>query len=227
MKSSRSSVTFFASTRVCCLIVFLCSTVASAFIDEDIEFARTMLVRETDNKIEKAFFSPGQSIKKMLLGLIKNETQEICAALFRLTDPDVAQALSDAFARGVKISLITDYGNFAERYEKVTKLFNSGIPIRYYVVPYSIMHHKFYIFMNNFLENPILVAGSANSTKGGLGRNFEDYIVTNSPDLLESYHQQFVKLEDNTHSGIPKIKKYVTKVILHTTKNILCTKFKR
>lgn len=204
MKPNRSSVNFFAPVRIVFFIVFFSSPFLQAVVDDDIEFACKMLVQE-NQKIEQAFFTPDKSgsMKKVLLGLIKNEKKEICAAQFRLTDPDVAQALLEAFARGVKVTLITDYGNFAERYEKVTKLFESGILTRYYAVPYSIMHHKYFVFMDNFLDKPILVTGSANSTKGGLGRNYENLIVTNSVDLVESYKQHFGLLQRSTLTGIP------------------------
>lgn len=204
MKSNRSSVTFFAFLHIVFFNVLLLSSFLQAFVDDDIEFAHKMLVRE-NQKIEQAFFTPDKSgtMKKVLIGLIKNEKKEICAAQFRLTDPDVAQALLEAFVRGVKITVITDYGNFAERYEKITKLFESGIATRYYAVPYSIMHHKYFVFMDNFLGEPILVTGSANSTKGGLGRNYENLIVTNSADLIESYKQHFGDLQRSTLTGIP------------------------
>jgi phospholipase D len=190
--------------RAIFFIVFFSFQFSQAFVDDDIEFARKILVQE-NQKIEQAFFTPDKSgvMKKVLLGLIKNEKKEICAAQFRLTDPEVTQALLEAFVRGVKVTIITDYGNFAERYEKVTKLFESGIATRYYAVPYSIMHHKYFVFKDNFFEKPILVTGSANCTKGGLGRNYENLIMTNAVELIERYMQHFTQLEQCTLAGIP------------------------
>ncbi|HEX2977543.1 MAG TPA: phospholipase D-like domain-containing protein [Candidatus Babeliales bacterium] len=157
-----------------------------------------------NGQIQKSFFTPDKehSVKKIMIDLIRCETEEIIAALYRLTEPDIAAELLTAFKRGVKICLITDLGCFFDKNEKITSLYQAGIEMGYYGKPYSIMHNKYWLFKKNFL-GPLLVTGSANTTKGGLLSNKENIIVTNNSEMIADFKKNFGKIKGEASTGIP------------------------
>ncbi|MBI2775587.1 hypothetical protein HYX58_06260 [Candidatus Dependentiae bacterium] len=192
--------TFFIVLYLNLVSCFFSSAIAP---DEAIEYLHESLP-SNQGKIQKSFFTPDKehSVKKIMIGLIRNETEEITAALYRLTEPDVAAELMKAFQRGVKIYLITDLGCFFDKNEKITHLHENGIETSYYGKPYSIMHNKYWIFKKNFLGT-VLVTGSANTTKGGLLSNKENIIVTNNAETIAEFAQNFEKIKGEASSGIP------------------------
>jgi phosphatidylserine/phosphatidylglycerophosphate/cardiolipin synthase-like enzyme len=134
------------------LFLNLSYTVVAVDLKESIEKARSLLCKQTEH-ISAAFFSPAREVKEVILGLIANEQEAIRIAAYRFTDPDVAKALSDAMARGVKVSIITDYSNFSDKKEKVSDLYHAGAITRYYARPFSIMHDKIFLFAKTFLPD--------------------------------------------------------------------------
>jgi phosphatidylserine/phosphatidylglycerophosphate/cardiolipin synthase-like enzyme len=160
---------------------------------DPIEIARHNLVK--GNHASGVFFVPTDPVKKILLGLIYNEKKSIRAAQFRITDKDLEKALEEAHNRGVEVSLVTDQSCLQERSEKVSVLHTCGIDVRIYAKPFSIMHHKYWIFGENFFNAPLLMFGSANGSQGGLTRNHENVIVTGALEIIESYRKNFYELK--------------------------------
>ncbi len=97
-------------------------------------------------------FRPRDDIKAYLIRMIKEERKSIDGAMYMLTDKDVAQALVDAYVRGVKVRLVLDQISMGEKYGKGLFLQQSGIEVFVHAVPninvflLPIMHHKFFIF---------------------------------------------------------------------------------
>ena len=174
-------------------VFFIAYSVTPRTISEYVRIAKQLLVKE-NGVINTLLFVPDHKVKKSLLGLIYNEQKSIATALFRLTDREVAQALSDAHERGIKIKIIADSGNFWAHNQKVSMLENLGIPIRYYQKPHACMHNKFWIFGQNFGQKPLVWSGSANATYSGLIRNEENVYVTDNPEFIVQYTEKFEAL---------------------------------
>ena len=64
----------------------------------------------------------------------------------------------------------------------------SGIQVRQDLTSY-LMHHKFVI-----LDENLLITGSFNWTRQAITGNNENLIVTNQPELLCAYQDEFEKL---------------------------------
>lgn len=59
----------------------------------------------------------------------------------------------------------------------------------------GIMHDKFMIFKRSLLNKSILWTGSYNFTRSANNKNQENVIVTEDPDLIKSYREQFEKIK--------------------------------
>ncbi len=171
-----------------------------------IDFAKSILLQET--VIDKIFFVPGnQRPKQLLLGLIQSEKSHISAALFRFTDKDIAQALVNAAERGVHVDLIVDQGCFTGN-QKIAHIVAGKIPVYVYSHPFSIMHHKMFLFENALEGKHIVWHGSANATTSGLLKNEECISIREGTSLYQLFFEQFEGLKNRIMQNVQKIKKY-------------------
>lgn len=157
--------------------------------------------------IDKLFFVPEDKVKQLLLALIESEQSEILAAQYRVTDKDLAQALIKAQQRGVKVEIITDKSCYAEPYEKVTKLTLNNIKVIPYSKPFSIMHHKYWIFKKNFANQQVLWTGSANGSSAGLLTNQEYVAVRTEAGMIKKFREHFVNLKNKILEDVAAKKK--------------------
>ncbi|HVX01134.1 MAG TPA: phospholipase D-like domain-containing protein, partial [Candidatus Babeliaceae bacterium] len=81
-------------------------------------YAQRLLIHD-QAQIKKALFTPDDDVKQILLGLIKEEKTEIIVAAFSFTDGDIAQAIIDAYQRGVAVTLVVERTNAEGNYTKV------------------------------------------------------------------------------------------------------------
>lgn len=147
------------------------------------------------------YFTPRDDIKSHLLNLIKHERTSIDAAVYMLTDKVIAQALVDAYIRGVKVTLVLDQISMGEKFGKGLFLQNNGITVLVHRVenynPFSmpIMHHKFFIFgWNDVYKKSILWTGSFNCTQTASKLNDENVIMVDDVATINEYQICFKQL---------------------------------
>lgn len=155
--------------------------------------------------INHAFFCPEDNLKMLIIGLINLEKTAIYAALYQITDPDIAQALINAKKRGVHIEIIVDSSALTAKNSQVNLLKQHHITIYYYRKGfYSIMHNKFFIFANVFGRS-LVWTGSANATTGGTKRNQENVVITQCPTIISRYRYKFQDLKTiSSHKNVCK-----------------------
>ena len=135
----------------------------------------------------------------------------IKAALFRLTDNDITQAIIDAHKRGVLVEIVVDSGALnIDQYSKISVLESYSIPIFVYqsvdllknklkkktkIKKYqSIMHHKTFIFSDT-IGGSVIVCGSLNPTYAAFHGNEEMVIIRNNSIFFEKWNKHFEKLK--------------------------------
>lgn len=158
------------------------------------------LIDISSKPLISSFFSPDFNLKKLVLALINAEQEFIHAALYRLTDEELAYALIEAHKRGVDIELIVDTSSVYDKYGKVNQLLNEGVPV--YVYPssfFTIFHHKFFLFSKNMENRMLLWTGSANATAAGMTRNEENVLILDDAVIITRYCQQFERLKQRLH----------------------------
>jgi len=151
----------------------------------------------SDQKVLKSFFSPDDDIRSVLINLIRAEKESISVAIYWKTQKDIAEALVEAYERGVKIEIIADRGYGSDRYSKIPYLANNKIPVWVFqtdIKTNALMHNKFVIF-KNILGRSLVWTGSYNFTNRANDSNQENVVVLDDKKIVESFSNQFSKIK--------------------------------
>ena len=149
----------------------------------------------------EVYFTPRDDIRAQLIQLIKEERTSIHAAMYMMTDKSIAQALIEAYVRGVKIYMILDQISMGEKYGKGLFLQENGVVVTVhraqslnaYCMP--IMHHKFFIFgFNSRMQKSLAWTGSFNCTASASRLHDENVIVTDDARVIVEYKECFKQL---------------------------------
>jgi phosphatidylserine/phosphatidylglycerophosphate/cardiolipin synthase-like enzyme len=150
-------------------------------------------------KYQKIFFSQKDNIPALLIDLIKKEQKSIKAAYYSFTIENVAEALIEAYNRGIDVDIIIDSSNLLNNSKAVKKLIKHKIPFKLYCCNSkefkSLMHHKFIIFE----EQPDLpaggvITGSFNCSRAAAERHWENIVILEGKDAMIQYSQEFDRL---------------------------------
>ena len=145
--------------------------------------------------------TPRDNIRARLLDIIKHEKLSIDCAMYMFTDKSIAQALIDAYVRGVRVRVILDHISMGDRYGKGSLLQENGIDVFVHRAnngnPFTmpIMHHKFFIFgANDYYSRGAVWTGSFNCTQSASKYNDENVIISDERDVIQQYRQCFFDL---------------------------------
>jgi phosphatidylserine/phosphatidylglycerophosphate/cardiolipin synthase-like enzyme len=152
----------------------------------------------------EVFFSPNDDIETKLIDKIKLAKKRVYAAIYMLTDKDVAQALVDAKKRGLDVQVITDISCFESRFGKMKLLEENGILVFVFKpngpknkYQNELMHNKFALIDN------IFCTGSYNWTISANKRNHENIMFVDDENTqqkeeemsLQKYEKKFEELK--------------------------------
>lgn len=140
-------------------------------------------------------FSPGDTALQVVDSAILGAKKTILVAAYEFTSADVAQALADAVARGVKVWVVMDDQAEKSKYSQADWLAAHGVAVRINK-NYAIFHHKFMVIDGDTVET-----GSFNYTKSAAERNAENALVLRGvPELALAYRNEWVRLWDEAVS---------------------------
>lgn len=137
-------------------------------------------------------------LKDILIALIKNEQEEIYISSFHLTLGSVGQALVEQKDKGVVVQVITNQldKNNPKLWMLPAELQYQGISV---VSPqndnFEQMHHKFFIFKKNLLGKSLLVTGSYNPTGHSDTHSWDDIIIIDDQDMINTYLERFNEIK--------------------------------
>jgi phosphatidylserine/phosphatidylglycerophosphate/cardiolipin synthase-like enzyme len=144
-------------------------------------------------------FSPDDHPTARLVNMIDKAKKRVYAAVYMLTDSQIATALIAAQKRGVDVKLVLDHSSVDTAYGKGKLLQRSGITLFVFKTPSSrrgkkscwgpLMHNKFALIDNQAWT------GSFNWTKSANVRNQENVIITDSPEACRRFEQHFEVLK--------------------------------
>lgn len=147
------------------------------------------------------YFTPRDDIKTNLVELIKFERKSIDAAMYMFTDKVIAQALVDAYVRGVQVRVVLDQISMSEKFGKGLLLQKNGVSVFVHRTsqssPFSmpIMHNKFILFgFNELYRRPLLWTGSFNCTVSAATLHDENVIVVDDVYAIAEYQGCFKQL---------------------------------
>jgi cardiolipin synthase A/B len=144
---------------------------------------------------EIAQTAPGEEIRAMLESALNHAVRRALAEIYTLTDPEVIAELISAHRRGVLVRVVMD-PNQAYNLRAYSMLVAGGVEARWYPVPKgALLHAKIGLF------DGVLVLGSANWSRSGLGVNHELDIETRDPSAVAAYGSRFASDWDRSWSG--------------------------
>jgi len=137
-------------------------------------------------------FARRESVADVIMGLLREASSSINAALYRFNHPGLAQALEEAAQRGVRIRLLVDGNKYKESRTTQELLAGAIIPFRLAFGRQgrgSKMHHKFVI-----LDQKTVLTGSYNWTLESEDENHENLLILKDAQPVEDYTREFEAL---------------------------------
>ena len=142
----------------------------------------------------EVYFSLSDNPQKAIIKNINQAQVSINIAMYVFTDKEIAASLINTQKRGIRIRVYLDKSQIESSYSISRLLVQKGIKTRISTNNY-IMHNKFAI-----IDNHILLTGSYNWTFSANNRNDENLMVTDDPEIIARYQNQFEKLWLNKYS---------------------------
>ncbi len=133
-----------------------------------------------------AYFAPSPEPEKAIIQTLQSAQQSVHAALYQLTDPEIADVLIEIAERRIELKILLD--DEPSKGSKGCLLLSTGVPVKQYVDS-GIMHHKFAV-----VDGVLVITGSYNWTTAAQTRNEENLLVIQSPELAQAFESEFQKL---------------------------------
>ena len=136
------------------------------------------------------------SLEKRLVHRLGAAEARVDAALYDLDAAPVADALIEAYNRGVQVRIVTEADNIDE--SEIGRLREVGIPVVDDGDNQGLMHHKFIV-----IDEQYVWTGSYNTTYNGAYKNSNNVILIDSAQLAYNFTQEFRELFLSAQAGKP------------------------
>lgn len=140
----------------------------------------------------QTIFTSQGSVARTIERLLLEARVSVDAALYRFTNPRLAQALGKARDRGLRVRLLVDRNKYQATAVTREILAENALPFQAIYgrkEKGSKLHHKFAV-----LDRHIVLTGSYNWTIDSEERNFDHMLVLRDPDIVFAYQQEFERL---------------------------------
>lgn len=151
----------------------------------------------------EVYFSPSKDCEDRIVRAIQDSKREIVVAVYSINNRKIADSLREAKQRGIKIEILTDAVQAAQKNSLALPLLNEGFNLRLHS-KYKIEHNKFAVFDGSLVET-----GSFNWTGPASRSNSENCIFLKDAEVVKKYRNRFTFLwEKNTRdASLVKAKK--------------------
>jgi phosphatidylserine/phosphatidylglycerophosphate/cardiolipin synthase-like enzyme len=147
--------------------------------------------------VTEVFFSPDDRPSSRLIQLINGAHKKIYAAVYMITDKNIAVALVRARERGVAVQVIVDPSSMEGSYGKGQLLREGNVDLFVFGAQHA-SHHSFHqpLMHNKFaIIDNIVWTGSFNWTKSANEKNQENVILTDDVGVRERFEHHFELLK--------------------------------
>jgi phosphatidylserine/phosphatidylglycerophosphate/cardiolipin synthase-like enzyme len=129
----------------------------------------------------EVYFSPRNGTTAAIVREIDQARSEIRVQAYSFTSAPIAQALLNAYKRGIKVEVILDKSQKTGKYSSSTFLMNARIPT-YIDAHHAIAHNKIIL-----IDRSVVITGSFNFTKAAEEKNAENLLIIRSKELVKPY----------------------------------------
>ncbi len=138
----------------------------------------------------ETIFSPGGSIKEIILKELESTTSTVDLAIREITSLEMVQALAKAKQRGVKVRVIADSKQANIRTSKITHLIQQGILVKVLGgKEKGVMNHRFAI-----LDGDRVLTGSFDWSEASLKWNYENALIIRESEAVAAHQKEFDRL---------------------------------
>ena len=138
--------------------------------------------------VTDACFSPQHDCAGRIVLLFDHARRSVDVCVFTITDDRIAEAMTRAHRRGVRLRVLTDDDKSLDPGSDIERLARCGIEVRVDSTEFH-MHHKFALF-----DGALLLTGSYNWTRSAALHNEDNFILTGEPRHLRPFSGLFEQL---------------------------------
>jgi len=143
---------------------------------------------EPDQNSSQVYFSPGDDCPQIIVNQLERASSSIDICVFTITDNRIADAIRDAFVRGIAVRVISDNDKSLDPGSDIQRLKGLGVPIRIDQTEHH-MHHKYAVF-----DQKTTLTGSYNWTRSADKHNDENFLITSEATINRAYLGHFERL---------------------------------
>jgi phosphatidylserine/phosphatidylglycerophosphate/cardiolipin synthase-like enzyme len=135
----------------------------------------------------EVYFSPDGGVRDQIIKRINTSKTFIDVAVYSFTSGDIAEALTNASKRGVKVRVIRDSTQSANQNDENAYLEQNNIQVEIRAGRgRGIMHDKFAVF-----DGKEAFTGSYNWTNNAEQNNWENALFTDELKVIQAYEKEF------------------------------------
>ena len=137
----------------------------------------------------ECYFFPNPSNEQRVVNMFRTCKNTLDLAIFTFTRDSIAQAVLEAYQRGVKVRCIGDDGNSKVKGSDVRLLASVGIPCKTDNNLRFHMHNKMAI-----LDNSVVITGSFNWTSQAVNKNQDNILFIEDKNIAQQYTDYYNKI---------------------------------
>ena len=133
-------------------------------------------------------FLPNAANEEKVVSMLRTCKKTLDIAIFSLTLDSIAEAILEAYQRGIKVRMIADDECAKNKGSNVKLIASVGVPCKTDNAIYH-MHHKFAV-----LDGSVVIMGSFNWTGQAVKYNQENIFFYEDKNIASQYAQEFERL---------------------------------
>ena len=144
----------------------------------------------------ECYFFPNAANEQKVVSMLRTCKKTLDIAIFSLTLDSIAEAILEAFQRGIKVRIIADDECAKNKGSNIKLLASVGIPCKTDNAVYH-MHHKFAV-----LDDSVVIMGSFNWTGQAVKYNQENIFFYEDKNIASQYAKEFERLWNSFNTVI-------------------------
>ena len=146
----------------------------------------------------ECYFFPDASNEEKVVSMLRTCKKTLDIAIFSLTLDSIAEAILEAFQRGIKVRVIADDECAKNKGSNIKLLASVGVPCKTDNAIYH-MHHKFAV-----IDSSVVIMGSFNWTGQAVKYNQENIFFYEDKNIANQYAKEFENLWNSFNTVIDK-----------------------
>ena len=136
----------------------------------------------------ECYFFPNPSNEEKVVSMLRTCKKTLDIAIFSLTLDSIAEAILEAFQRGIKVRVIADDECAKNKGSNIKLIASVGVPCKTDNAVYH-MHHKFAV-----IDSSVVIMGSFNWTGQAVKYNQENIFFYEDKNIANQYATEFERL---------------------------------